>query len=158
MKFSRFLVLLCVLCFNNIYSQGLNYYVALLPIEDDYINNQIEKLNLIILHINEVELVTIINSESQEALENQKINYLILDDYSIGDKFFIISSKVDEDITNKLQGERIIYSQFNSVLVKNASLNPDQAMRLGLSITACNLNNTFKNVRNIWKPDLLQKV
>jgi len=155
MKFSVFFVLLCVLFLNNIYSQEFDYYVALLPIDDDHINNQIEKLNLPVLYMDEDELVTIINSESLETLKHRKINYLILDDYSSGDKFFIISSKVDEDIANKFQGQSIIYKQFNSVLVKNTSLNPEQAIQLGVSVTECNLNNNFKNLRRIWRPELI---
>ena len=155
MKYSLFFVLLFMLCLNNIYSQESNYYVALLPVNDDNTNNQIEKLNLPILHMNEDELITIANSESLKVLESLKINYLILDDFYTGDKFFIISSKVDEDFSSKLQGERIIYRQFNSVLVKNTSLNPDQTVQLGFSVTECNFNNTFKNLRRLWKPELL---
>ena len=73
MKLSGYLVLLIVICFGKIFSQDLNYYVAQLPLNDDSINNQIEKLNVPILYLNEDELITVINSESLEAFKIQGI-------------------------------------------------------------------------------------
>ena len=155
MKLSGYLVLLIVICFGKIFSQDLNYYVAQLPLNDDSINNQIEKLNVPILYLNEDELITVINSESLEAFKIQGINYIILDELKSGNRFYVLSSKKDEDISNRLSGEQIIYKNFNSVLVKNTSLTPEKAVRSGLSVTECNFDNTFKNLRNIWNPGLV---
>ena len=155
MKLSGYMVLLVILCFGRILSQDLNYFVARLPLNDDSINNQIEELSLPILYLNEDELVTTLNTESLDALKILGINYLILDEFKPGDRFFVISSKFNGDISNKLPGEQIIYKHFNSVLVKNTSLFPDKAIRSGLIVTECNLNNIFRNIRNIWKPGSL---
>ena len=155
MKLSGYMVLLVILCFGRILSQDLTYFVARLPLNDDSINNQIEELSLPILYLNEDELVTTLNTESLDALKILGINYLILDEFKPGDRFFLISSKFDGDISSKLPGEQIIYKNFNSVLVKNISLTPDKAIRSGLSVTECNSVNTFKNVRNMWKHGLL---
>jgi len=153
MKFHGFLFLLFVLFIGKIYSQDLNSYLVSLPIDNDNINNQIEKLNLPILHMTEDQLITIITSENMDALKILGLDYFVLDDYSPGDKYFLISSKFDEDISSKLLSENLVYKDFNSVIAKNLALKPEEAVLTGLIVIELNDNQTFKNERRIWKSD-----
>ena len=155
MKFSGFLTLLFIVCFNKIYSQDLNSYVASLPIVNDNINNQIEKLNLPILYLNENQLITVVNSEDLEVFKNLGLNYFILDEYSPDDKFCLVSSKINIDIPARLQGEKIVYKDLHSVLIKNLFREPEEIILAGLTITELNTENTFKNIKRIWERDLL---
>ena len=122
MKFSGFVFVLFILSFSKIYSQDLNSYVASLPLDNNNVNNQIETLNLPILYITEDQLITILTSENLDALKMLGFNYYILDDYLPSDKFSLISSKINEDISAKLLNENIVYKDFNSAIAKNISL------------------------------------
>ncbi|MGB5530866.1 MAG: M20/M25/M40 family metallo-hydrolase [Ignavibacteriaceae bacterium] len=155
MNFSRLLILLFIISLGKIYSQDLNSHVMSLLIDNDNINNHLEKLNLPILYLNENQLITVVNSENLQVLKDLGLKFSILDDYLPGDKFFLISSKINSDIPAKLLGEEIIYKDLHFVIVKNLSLKPVENLLAGLTTTELNTDNTFKNIKRIWHQDIL---
>jgi hypothetical protein len=132
----------------------MNSYVTSVPINSDYINNKIESLNLPILYMTEDQLITVITSENLNALKILGINYSMLDEFTPRDEFFLVSSKTNTDISSILGNEQIVYKDINTLIVKNISINPQEALLAGLKIIELKGNSTYKNERRIWKSDL----
>jgi len=155
MKVMRFLLILIALYMIQIYPQDTNSYVVSITLRNDFQNNQIEKLRLPILFINDNELVSLISSEKIDVLKLSDINYSIIDEYSPGDKLSLISSKTNSNIPLKLSSEEILYINDNSVLVKNLSISHKGIIELGLEMNEIDLSNTFKNIRRMQHQDVI---
>jgi hypothetical protein len=123
-------------------------------VNNDRVNNKFEELNLPILYLNEYELVTIATSENINVFELIGVNYSLIDEHTVEDEYYLINSKITNDISTKLQESDIVYKDVQTVVAKNVTLNADDALSLGLNISEINLNNTFKNVKRIWKQNL----
>jgi hypothetical protein len=155
MKFFRLSLILILFCFHNIHPQNSNTYIASVSVDDDQLNNQIEKLELPNLYLTETQLLTIITSEHQDVLKKYRIKYTLLDDFRNDDKLFLITSKSIDDLSSKTFSDKIIYSDRNSVIVKNSSLTLIEALASGYQIAELNPNFTYKNERRIWKGDIV---
>ena len=156
MKFLRIQIIFLTIFLAEIYSQDIASFVASIPIDDDYINNRLEKLNLPILHMTENQLVTLVNSKDLSSLQTLGVNYVILENYIPGDKFYYLSSKTIETITSKIVNENVIFKDDNSLIVKNLLIEPVEALQAGLNLYELQIGNTFKSERRIWKTDQFQ--
>ena len=156
MKFSAYLFLLLIVSFSKLFSQDLESYLISLSIKDDYVNNKIESLNLPVIYLNDDKLITVISSEKLIDLESFGISYSELDQCTLSDKFSIISSKKDDDLTSILGFEKIVYEGINFVIVKNNSLKPEEASLNGLKVVELNGSSIYKNEKRIWNFDTLQ--
>jgi len=155
MKFSGYLLLLVLFSICSIFSQNLNKSVVSLPLNNERLKNKYEIMNLPILHITEDRLITLLTSKELTVLNFPNTNDLIIGEYIPGDKFFIVSSKSDVDMSIMLPGEEIVFKDVNSVLVRNLSISEVDAIQLRLSVTEINFSSSFKNVRNILRPELV---
>ena len=122
MKSLCYSFLMGILFFGKIYSQDFSSHVASIPINDDRINNQIEKLNLPIIYLNEDKLITILTSEDRDIMKRLGVNYEILSEYEPAEKLYLIQSKQNVNVASKLAGEEIVYEDNNSVIVRNISV------------------------------------
>jgi len=155
MKFSSYFLLFIMFSFSTIYSQDFNKNIVSLPVDNEILNNQYEILEFPVLHITGDRLITLLTSEQLSDLKLPNTNDLIIGEYIPGDKLFVVSSKGDVDISKILRGEEIVFKDFNSVLVKNLSISEIDAIQLGFSVTEINFSNSFKNVRNILRPEFV---
>ncbi len=156
MKISVYLFLLLIICFSKLFAQDAESYLISVSIKDDYTNNKIESLNLPIIYLDDDQLITLINSDKLNDLETLGIKYSKLDECTSSDRFSIISSTKDYDLTSKLGFERIVYTGINSVIVKNTSLKPAEALLIGLKVIELNGKITYKNEKRVWDFDKLQ--
>ena len=67
------------------------------------------------------------------------------------DKFYIVSSKKDQDISSKLEADKIVYEGNNFVIVKNVILDSEYATQLGLNVVELKGVDNFYNVKHIWR-------
>ena len=153
MKFYVYTFLLLIIFVGNTFPQDPESYLISVSIKDDYFNNKIESLNLPIIYMEDDQLITKLTSEKLIDLKASGINYFKLDQCTLADKFFIISSKNNLNPAAKLGTEQIVYNGINSVIVKNTSLKPDDALQLGLKIIELNGSSIYKNERRIWTFD-----
>jgi hypothetical protein len=154
MKLMRFLFILIAFSIIQVYPQDINSYVVSIPLGNDYHNNQIEKLRLPVVFINDNELVLVITSENIDILESGKIDYSVIDDFDPADKLSLISSIINSNVALKLSGEKILYDNQNTVLVKNLSISNKDIVELGLELNEIELSNTFKNIRHVQHQDI----
>ena len=155
MKFFILSLILMLFFVNNIFPQNSSSYIVSVPVDNEQLNNQMEKLKLPNLYLTETQLLTIITSEQQNALQKYRIKYTLLDEFRNDDKLFLITSKSIDDLSSKSFSEKIIYRDRNSVIVKNSSLTLSEALTSGYQIAELNPNFTYKNERRIWKPDFV---
>ena len=155
MKSLCYSFLMGILFFGKIYSQDFSSHVASIPINDDRINDQIEKLNLPIIYLNEDKLITILTSEDRDIMKRLGVNYEILSEYEPVEKLYLIQSKQNVNVASKLAGEEIVYEDNNSVIVRNISVGMENILRLGMNANEIKLNNFFKNERRIVKNEMV---
>ncbi|MBE0571534.1 MAG: M20/M25/M40 family metallo-hydrolase [Ignavibacteriaceae bacterium] len=156
MKFSAYLLFLFIVCFSKIIAQETESYLISVPVKDDFTNNKIESLKLPVIYMNDDQLLTLITSEKLDELEALGVKYFKLDQCTSEDKFYIITSKKDLDVSSRLVSEQIVYNGINSVIVKNTTLNPAEASLKGLMIVELNGSINYKNEKGIWNFDRLQ--
>jgi len=142
-------------CFINIHPQSSNSYIASISIDDDHINNQLEKLELPVVYLTKNTLLTVVNSDEINFLKKLGVNYLLADDFIGGDKLFILTSKYGNNISSIISGEQIVFTERNVSVVKNLSLQTEDILSSGLKVVQAQLSRTYKNERRIWKPDFV---
>ena len=135
------------------FSQAVESYLISVSLNNDYLNNKLESLELPIIYIDDDELITKVNSEKLINIINLGINYTELNKFSSADKFFLICSKKDQEISLRLGGELIVYKGNDFVITKNTNIKTEEAAHLGFKLIELNGYNNFQNVQRIWNYD-----
>ena len=122
MKFSTYLFVFLLIGFSNLFSQDVQSYLISVPINNDYLNNKIESLELPVIYYDDDQLITTVTSEKINEIKAIGLKHTELDKFSSSDKFYLISSKKDQDVSSKLSDELIIYKGSDFVITKNTTL------------------------------------
>ena len=155
MKLSAYLFSFLLVGFSSLFSQGIETYLISVPINNDNLNNKIECLELPVVYIDEDQLITVVSSERINDIKADGIEYTELNKISSSDKFFLFSSKKDQDISSKIRGELIVYKGNDFVITKNTTLKPEETAKIGLKVIELKAKSNFENVKRIWNNDEL---
>ncbi len=155
MKFSAYLFLFLLIGFSNLFSQDVESYLISVPINNNYLNNKIESLELPVIYIDDDQLITTASSKKINDINAIGIKHTELNKFSSSDKFYIISSKKDQDILSKLGGELIVYKGSDFVIIKNTNIKPEETTKNGLKVTELKAKSYFGNVKRVWNYDRL---
>jgi len=155
MKLSAYLFSFLLVGFSSLFSQDIETYLISVPINNDNLNNKIECLELPVVYIDEDQLITMVSSERINDIIADGIEYTELNKFSSSDKFFLISSKKDQDISSKIRGELIVYKGDDFILVKNTTLKSEEATKNGFKVVELKAKSNFENVKRIWNNDEL---
>jgi len=155
MKFSAYLFLFLLIGFSNLFSQDVESYLISVPINNNYLNNKIESLELPVIYIDDDQLITTASSKKINDINAIGIKHTELNKFSSSDKFYIISSKKDQDILSKLGGELIVYKGSDFVIIKNTDIKPEETTKNGLKVTELKAKSYFGNVKRVWNYDRL---
>ena len=113
------LIIATLLFVNALYAQPSNYLISI-NIENQNKNN-LEKLELVVLHQFENVLLTITNNDLLGKLRGENISFKILDENTSDKDYYLISNKKRFDEINISSG-KVIYQDTENLLVSNPSL------------------------------------
>jgi hypothetical protein len=144
------IIVVFIIIFSSILSAQSNSGLLIsIQLNDADKLNQIEKIDVPVLHMTDYELITFVNMEKLISIERVGIVYQILDEATGMDKYYMVSSKKGEDISNKLLGEKIVYNGLSFAIVKNVTLTDSKAAEKVLKVTELLGQYNFKNQRRI---------
>ena len=155
MKFSAYLFSFLLIGFSNLFSQDVESYLISVPINNDNLNNKIESLELPVIYIDDDQLITTVSLEKINDINAIGIKHSELNKFSSSDKFYLISSKKDQDISSKLGAELIVYKGSDFVIAKNTTIKSEEAVKNGFKVAELNANRYFENVKRVWNYDRL---
>jgi hypothetical protein len=156
MKCLKIIVILFSICSLNLIAQNQLVYLISVPLNDDNKLNQLEEINIPVLNISDNELITMVDYEKFTSIKQLGIKYKILDESNGFDKYYIVSSVYETEITSKLIGEQVIFNGTTFAIVKNISLSDSEAALKGIKFNELEGYHLFKNEKRIILEQELQ--
>ena len=96
-----FFILLAV----NLLAQTGPKYIVEISLSDSEKLNKLEELEILVLHFTDKSLISIVTQPNLNRVNELNINFKILDEKRLNDKYYLASSLNQIDIGSKIAGE-----------------------------------------------------
>ncbi|MEE9448640.1 MAG: M20/M25/M40 family metallo-hydrolase [Ignavibacteriaceae bacterium] len=146
----RFTVIsFCIFLIVNVLAQNGPKYLVEISLSDDKKLNNLEDLKIPVLHFTDESLITLLTLPKLNKVEELNINYRILDEKKVNDKYFIVSSSNQTDFVSKIAGEQIVFKGERNAIVKNLNRSITDLVKKNINSVELKGMNLFKNERFI---------
>ena len=141
------IISLFILLTVNLLAQNGSKYLVEISLSDNEKLNKLEDLNIPVVHFTNESLITLLTPAKLTKVEELNINYRILDEKQVNDRYYIVSSSNQIDIGSEIAGEQIVFKGEGNAIVKNLNQSISDLLKKNISKVELNGMNLFKNER-----------
>ena len=145
MNIRGFLLLLFAMLAVSVFGQNDPQYVVEISLRNDRQLNNLEDLNLPVLHHTNTSLITEIRGSELNVVKAINPDFKILDKKQNGDKYYLVSFSNQYDKNSVLKSEHIIYKDEENLIIKNLKNSISELVGSGIHVVELKGVKRFKN-------------